>query len=151
MKPPATKTIAVLYVAATFLLGAIAGGMVGYGYSHRQPKRPFDKDAMRQEMKARFTKDLDLSADQQKQLEGILVKNMEEFGSAHREHMDHIRELVKGGRDRIAGILTPVQKVKFEAMEKERKEREKNFNHGGFGERRGPPPGDLPMMPSPSK
>jgi Spy/CpxP family protein refolding chaperone len=144
MKPPATKTAVALYVGATFLLGAIAGGTVGYGYSHRQPRRPFDPNVMRQEMKDRFTKELSLTPEQQQQLETILKKNMDEFGSAHKEHMDHIRELVRGGRDRIAAILTPEQKVRFEAMEKERKEREKGSLHGGPGDRGEPPPGPPP-------
>ena len=151
MKLPATKAVVALYVAAIFLLGAAAGGTVGYRYSHRQPRRPFDPNAMRSEMKDRFTKDLNLTAEQQQQLETILKKNMDEFGSAHREHMDHIRELVKGGRDRVAAILTPEQKVKFEAIEKERKERDKGMSRNGPGDHGGPPPGDLPPGPAPKK
>lgn len=147
MKLPDTKAVVAFYVAAVFLVGAVAGGTVGYRYSHRETRRPpeaFDPNAMRQKMKERFTKELSLTAEQQQQIEGILKKNMDEFGSALHENSDHIREVMKSGRNRIAAILTAEQQAKFEAMERARMERDKRVPHGGPHDHGEPPPGPPP-------
>jgi Spy/CpxP family protein refolding chaperone len=137
MKLPATRTVAALYVAATFAIGAVAGGAVSYAYGRKQPPRRFDPEAMRQQQKERYAKELGLSPAQIQQLDQILRQGMDEFGVCHREHMDRVHDLMKRGQERIAGILTPEQKVEFLEMEKKREEK---FARDGRGDRRGPPP-----------
>ena len=137
MKPPATRTVAALYVAATFAIGAVAGGAVSYAYGRKQPPRRFDPEAMRQQQKERYAKELGLSPAQIEQLDLILRQGMDEFGACHREHMDRVHDLMKRGQERIAGILTPEQKVEFLEMEKKREEK---FARDGRGDRRSPPP-----------
>lgn len=141
MRLPITKTAATLYIAAIFLIGAVAGGAVSYGYGRKQPPRKFDPEAMRQHQKDRYATELGLTTDQTQKLDLILRQGMDEFGSCHREHMDRIHELMKHGRERIAAILTPEQKVRFEKLETKRDEK---FPRDGRGDHRGPPSGDPP-------
>ncbi len=146
MRLPVTKTVAALYVAAIFAIGAVAGGAVSYTYGRKQPPRRFDPEAMRQEQKERYTRELGLSAEQAMQLDSIIRQGMDEFGACHREHMDRIHDLFKKGHDRIAAILTPEQKLEFEKLEKKREEK---FSRDGRGDRRAPPP--EPGSPPPGK
>lgn len=147
MKLPVTKTVAALYVAALFTIGAVAGGAVSYAYGRKQPPRRFDPEVMRQEQKERYTRELSLTAEQVTQLDSILKQGIDEFGACHREHMDKIHDLFKKGHDRIAAILTPEQKAEFEKLEKARDEK---FSRDGRGDRRGPPP-DKGSPPPPGK
>ena len=143
MKLPGSKTAVVLYVAAIFAVGAVAGGAVGY--SRKPPQRKFDPEAMRKHQTERYVKELALSPDQTQKLELILRQGMDEFGACHREHMDRIHALMKQGKERIAAILTPEQKAQFEKLEKEREEK---FQREGRSDRRSPPPGHLAPAPS---
>ncbi|HTH47826.1 MAG TPA: hypothetical protein VMB21_09970 [Candidatus Limnocylindria bacterium] len=138
MKLPVTKTVAALYVAAVFAIGAVAGGAVSYGYGRKQPPRKFDPEAMRLEQKNRYVRELGLNPEQAGQLDEILKQGVDEFGACHREHMDRIRELIKKNHARVAAILTAEQKVEFEKIEKAREEK---FPRDNRGEHRGPPPG----------
>ncbi len=129
MKAPTTKLAAVAYVAATFLIGALAGGAVGYGYGRKPIVRPFDREAMRAHICDSLTTKLGLTPAQQQQLDPIVRQNMEEFDADRRQQMAKMGDRMKEGSLRIRAILTPEQQVKFDALEKERwKDREKNHD-----------------------
>ncbi len=125
-----TRRIVIAYLAGTFLLGAIAGGALGYGYGRRPVFRSFDRDEMRTKFCDRLVTDLDLSASQREQLDPLVRENMEEFEAAHRDHFRQIEDLMKQQRERIAVILDPAQRQKFEKIEKEREERMPKRNGG---------------------
>ncbi|HAB16586.1 MAG TPA: hypothetical protein PLX89_01520 [Verrucomicrobiota bacterium] len=141
---PLTRRRLLIYLAGTFVLGAIAGGAFGYGRGHQPPPKSFDREAMRVRFRDRLTSDLGLTKDQQVQLEPILQQNMDEFDAIHREHFAQIGEVMKRGRERIAAILTPEQRAKFEALEREREQRRKDDRGGPRRSDKpagGPPPG----------
>ncbi|MBL9175052.1 MAG: periplasmic heavy metal sensor [Verrucomicrobiales bacterium] len=138
MNPPTRKTI-LLYLAATFVVGAVAGGALGYGAGRRPVFRPFDRDEMREKMCQRFTTELSLSPEQQKQLDPLMRQGMDEMDQAHREHRARLKELMKVGRDRMNAILTPEQRVKFDTMERERESRMQSKSKGP-----GAPPSSSP-------
>lgn len=127
---PPTRRIIIAYLAGTFLLGAIAGGALGYSYGRRPVFRSFDRDVMRTKFCDRLVTDLGLSDPQREQLDSIVRQNMEEFEAVHRDHFRQIDELMKRQRERIAAILDPAQRGKFEAIEKEREERMPKRNGG---------------------
>ena len=83
---------------------------------------------------------MDLNEEQQKQLDPLIRKGMDEMDSAHREHRARLRELMSQGRQRMEAILTPEQRVKFDAMEKERESRMQSRSKGPGG----PPPPSSP-------
>jgi len=122
MNVPTRKTV-LLYLAATFVVGAVAGGAIGYGVGRRPVFRPFDREEVRVKTCQRFTSELNLDAEQQKKLDPLVRQGLDEMDAAHRQHSERLRGLMREGRDRISEILTPEQRVKFEAIEAEREQR----------------------------
>jgi Spy/CpxP family protein refolding chaperone len=134
---PLTRKAAVFYLVATFIVGAAAGLAVGYS-ADRRPKAPkFDPAGIKRKIFADLTRDLQLSDDQQRQLEPIIQLNMDDFGLCQRENMARVHESMKKGRERISAILTAEQREKFEAREREREKKFREREHRGPG---GPPP-----------
>jgi hypothetical protein len=127
MIAPTRRTI-ILYLAGTFVLGAVAGGALGYQWGRQPVFKSFDRDEMRSRFCNRLVSDLGLSPAQRDQLDPILRQNMEEFEAVHRDHYSQIGVTIKRHRERIASIMSPEQKAKYEAMEKERdREREQRM------------------------
>jgi Spy/CpxP family protein refolding chaperone len=127
-----TRKAALFYLLATFAVGSAAGLAVGYSVD-RRPKPPkFDPTAFKQKITADLSRDLSLTEAQRKQLEPIIERNMEEFDGCRRENTERVRQSMQRGRERIAAILTPEQRAKFEELERERerKFRERD-SHGG--------------------
>ncbi len=120
---PLTRRAATLYLTATFVVGGAAGLAVGYSVD-RRPKAPrFDPATFKEKIAHDLTRDLDLTAEQQRQLGPIIEQNIAEFDTCRRENMERVRFSMKCGRDRIAAILNPEQRAKFEEMERERDRR----------------------------
>lgn len=139
---PVTRKTILLYLAGTFVLGAVAGGALGYGWGRRPVFKPFDRDEMRAKFCNRLVNDLGLTEPQQGQLDPIIRQNMDEFEAVQREQYGRIGELMKRHRERIASILTPEQRVQFETLEREReqrfeKERGEKHQRRGDGPRNG--------------
>lgn len=139
-----TRKAALAYLVATFLVGGAAGLAIGYS-ADRRPKPPkFDPAGMKQKIFQGLSRDLDLSADQQRQLEPIIQSNMDDFGACQRENMARVHDSMRKGRERISAILTPGQREKFEAMERERekkfRERERHGASPGGGSAKEAPP-----------
>jgi len=126
---PATRKAAI-WVVVVFLLGAIAGGMFGYGFAHRsvaaasaQTPEP-ERRAKRVEQ---LTRDLGLTADQAKQLDAILLQYHGNAKAIHDQFDAQMGQLRQKGRDEILAILTPEQKPKFEEfLRKKDEERKRN-------------------------
>lgn len=121
------------YLAGTFLVGGIAGSAVGYRYGRQPIFRPPNPDSMLQHLKDRYTRELSLTEEQQKQLDPLVRQNMADWERSHREQMKQMQAMIKQGRERIETILTEEQKLKFREAESNRERRFK----GGPG---GPPP-----------
>ena len=78
---PASRRAAI-WVVAVFLLGAIAGGMFGYGYAHRSvaaASTAMPEPERRAKRVEQLTRELSLTSDQAKQLDSIQKPKFEEF------------------------------------------------------------------------
>jgi Spy/CpxP family protein refolding chaperone len=121
---------AAVWVAVVFLLGALAGGMLGYGYAHRTvaaANAPTSEPERRAKRVAQWTQDFSLSSEQAKQLDGILLELHGEAKAIHDQSDAQMEQLRVKGRDRIRVVLTPEQKPKFEEwLRKRDAERMKN-------------------------
>jgi Spy/CpxP family protein refolding chaperone len=121
---------AAVWVAVVFLLGALAGGMLGYGYAHRTvaaANAPAPEPERRAKRVAQWTQDFSLSSEQAKQLDGILLELHGEAKAIHDQSDAQMEQLRVKGRDRIRAVLTPEQKPKFEEwLRKRDAERMKN-------------------------
>lgn len=118
-----TRKAAVLYLVATFVVGGAAGLAVGYSTDRHHKPQKFDPAEMKQKIFDGLSRELNLSAEQQRQLEPIIQLNMEDFGSCQRENMARVHDSMRKGRERIAAILTPEQRGKFEEIERQREQK----------------------------
>jgi hypothetical protein len=70
--------------------------------------------AKRAQKVQRLTQELDLSSEQQKQLEVIIASVQAQYKAIHQSTDPQINEARQKGREQIRAILTPEQKPKFE-------------------------------------
>jgi len=108
---------AALWVGIVFLLGAALGGMLGYLFAHHTamaaPAQITEAEKRAQKVQ-RITKELNLGADQQRQLEAIMASVQAQYKAIRQSTEPQINEARQKGREQIRAILTPEQKPKFE-------------------------------------
>ncbi|HEY6944007.1 MAG TPA: hypothetical protein VI431_02625 [Candidatus Acidoferrum sp.] len=126
---PATRKAAI-WVAVIFLVGALAGGMLGYSYAHRTvaaTNAPMSEPERRAKRVAQWTQDFSLSSEQAKQLDAILQELHGEAKAIRDQSDGQMAQLRMKGRGQIRTILTPEQQPKFEEwLRKHDAERMKN-------------------------
>ena len=126
---PASRKAAI-WVVVVFLLGAVAGGMLGYGYAHRSvaaASAPIPEAERRVKRVEQLTRELGLTSDQAKQLDSISLQWHSNAKAIHDQCDAQIGQLRQKGRDEIRAILTPEQKPKFEEfLRKLDEERKRN-------------------------
>lgn len=113
---PATRK-AVVWVVIVFLLGAAAGGMLGYGYAHHSvsaASAPMPEPERRARRVAELTEKLGLTSDQAKQLDAIMLQRHTEVKTIREQSDAQLEQVRQKGRDQIRAILAPEQKPKFE-------------------------------------
>ncbi|HEY0701897.1 MAG TPA: hypothetical protein VGD60_03935 [Candidatus Acidoferrales bacterium] len=117
MQNSKTRSEAAVLVIVVFLLGALLGGVGTHLWSERvlgnatMPVHP-----TRDQLVSSLTRELQLDADQQKQLGSIVDDTRTQIHTVYAP-ADAQREILRQkGRDRIRAILTPEQKPKFEAF-----------------------------------
>ena len=130
MNGNATSRKAALWVGVVFLLGAALGGLLGYSFAHRSyaaPVAPANDAERRAHKVEELTRDANLNAEQQKQLDAIIADVQKQMKTIRKTTEPQIDEVRQKGRERIRGILTPGQKPKFEEyIKKVDEERKRN-------------------------
>ncbi len=121
---------AALWVLIVFLLGAALGVILGYGYAYRSvsaANAPVPEPVRRARRVEQMTRDLNLTSDQAKQLDAILLQWHAEVKTIHNQADAQFEAERQKGRNQIRAILTPEQKPKFEEfLRKLDEERKKN-------------------------
>ncbi len=115
---PASRKAAI-WVVVVFLLGVAGGGMLGYSCAHRSvaaASAPAPEPERRARRVEQLTHELDLSSDQAKQLDAILLKWHGQVKAIHDQSDAQMEQLRQKGRDEVRAILTPEQKPRFEAF-----------------------------------
>ena len=124
---------AALWVGVVFLLGASLGGMIGYVFARHTALAapPQISEATKRAQKVqRLTQELNLSSEQQKELEVIIASVQTQYKAIHQSTDPQINEAREKGRERIRAILAPEQKPKFEEFLKRiDEERKRNEQH----------------------
>jgi Spy/CpxP family protein refolding chaperone len=108
---------AALWVGVVFLLGAALGGMLGSVFAHHTAlaaPSQMTETVKRAQKVQRLTQELDLSLDQQKQLDAIMASVQAQYKAIHQSTDPQIDQARQKGREQIRAILTPEQKPKFE-------------------------------------
>ena len=110
---------AALWVGVIFLLGAALGGMLGYVFAHHTamaaPAQMTETEKRTQKVQ-RLTQELNLSPDQQKQIEAIIASVQAQYKAVRQASEPQINDARQKGREQIRAILTPEQKPKFEGF-----------------------------------
>jgi Spy/CpxP family protein refolding chaperone len=123
---------AALWVGVVFLLGAALGGMLGYVFAHHTalaaPAQMNEAERRAQKVQ-RLTQELNLAADQQRQLEAIIASVQTQYKVIHQSTEPQINEVRQKGREQIRAILTPEQKPRFEEFLKRLDEDRKKNTH----------------------
>ncbi len=145
-----------LFVLAVFCVGLAGGVLLDRSMARRfYPARPFDGagppgplgfarggpmgggprpgGGPPRLLVDRLTRDLDLTADQQTQIERVLAGSRARVETLQGDVHDRFESEQKILRDEIRKVLTPAQQQKFDEREKER-------GWFGFGRRGLPPP-----------
>jgi periplasmic protein CpxP/Spy len=117
---------AVMWIAAVFVLAAALGSVSGYMYGHRAPGPPLSEDAKRQQKVVTLTKELQLTPEQQTQVDAIFRDTQGKFQAIRKESDAQIEAARQAGRERLRSMLTPEQKPKFEEFLRRLDEDRKN-------------------------
>ena len=121
---------AMLMVFVLFVLGVALGSVGTYLVTTRvlaaRPQTLIGHTAS--EHMAMFTRDLNLTTDQQGQIQAILTDTRAHYASLHEKLDPEYEQVRQQGRERIRAVLTPEQRPKFEdllrQMDEERRQRQ---------------------------
>jgi Spy/CpxP family protein refolding chaperone len=117
----------VLLLLGIYIVGGVTGAFVMARVIHeRVAHRPMPEQWAPMQLK-RLAERLDLSADQQAQLEPIVKRNMDELRKLRTYSMAETRTVFERMEREIAEKLTPEQRAKYEQMNKEMRERGRRF------------------------
>lgn len=103
---------AVLLVMLVFVLGIALGALGTYVVTRSVQA----EGARHHNALALFTRDLNLTQQQQQQIEAILRDVRAQYAAIHEKVDPEYDAARKQGRDRIRAILTPAQRPKFEEL-----------------------------------
>jgi Spy/CpxP family protein refolding chaperone len=107
---------AVLLVFLVFVLGIALGAVGTYVVTTRVLAAHAPAARGPANTMAVFTKDLNLTPDQQKQIQAILSDTRARYAEIHKRDDPEYDKTRQEGRDRIRQVLTPEQGPKFEEL-----------------------------------
>ena len=129
----------VLYAILIFLAGAVTGTLVAPMIGRSFMRLP-DSQQMSRHMLAHLQSNLDLTDEQMAKIRPVIEKTCADMETIHHETTKRALERIAESNAKIALLLTPEQKAKFEKMEAEHRNRIRHVHH--FATPPGPPPPD---------
>jgi esterase/lipase len=107
---------ATLWLAIVFVLGVALGGVLGYAFAHRTYAAApmLTAEAKRAQRREQMTREVNLNAEQQKQVGAILDQAQNEYKAVHDVMDPQIESVRQKTRDKIRALLSADQKPKFE-------------------------------------
>jgi|SRR5277367_5644317 len=115
--PVSASRKAAMWIVAVFILGAALGVAGGYLFGVRvaaAPPAPMSDEAKRHQKVAELTRVLDLTAEQQTQIDAIFLDTAGKFKDVRKQADAQIETFRQAGRERVRAVLTPEQLPKFE-------------------------------------
>ncbi len=107
---------AFFFVFLVFALGIALGALGTYVVTTRVLAAHSPTARTPANTMAMFTKDLNLTPDQQKQIQAILSDTRARYADIHKRDDPEYEKTRQEGRDRIRQVLTPEQGPKFEEL-----------------------------------
>jgi Spy/CpxP family protein refolding chaperone len=111
------------YVLVIFLAGAGSGALVAWQVSRRVPVAPVPPAEIGARLRARFQSQLALTPDQVQKIDPMIDHAMLRVEAIRQETASHVFANVSQLHEQMLTVLTPEQKTKFEALERERRVR----------------------------
>jgi Spy/CpxP family protein refolding chaperone len=138
---PLNRKTALLYLAGVFLLGAVAGGAIGYSQAQPRPKfggpPPKPEDYVRGKCE-RLTKQLNLTPEQLSKIEPVVRERMEKMRSLNEESHRRVIEALKDSDRKLSEHLDPEQKSKYAEIQAQKLNRGPGWSPWGPGPNQGP-------------
>jgi len=110
------------YVFAIFLAGAGSGAVIAWEVSRRTPIPPRPPAEIGARLRARFQSQLALTPEQVKQIDPMIDQAMRRVEAIRNETASKVFANVASMHEQMLTVLTPEQKVKFEELERVRRE-----------------------------
>jgi hypothetical protein len=124
------KRKALVYMAAIFAAGLLAGGVVGglsgFRLGTQRLARPLPADQMAATVKQRLQQELHLTAEQQKLIAPMVDSFVLEMNEVHSNTVERAVGVIQHMHQRVAEVLTPEQ---GERLLQVQTEREAEFRH----------------------
>lgn len=118
------KNKALAYMAAIFLVGLLAGGVVGgltgFRLGAQRLPRPPASDRMAASVKQRLQQDLRLSEEQGKRIAPSVDAFVREMEGVHSNTVERSIQVIQRMHQRVEESLTPEQKARFRRIQRER-------------------------------
>ena len=111
-----------LYVLAIFLAGGGSGALIAWKVSRRVPVPPMTTTEIGARLRARFQSQLELTPDQAQKIDPMIDQAMRRVEAIRKETASHVFANVSNLHEQVLVVLTPEQKVRFEELERERRE-----------------------------
>jgi Spy/CpxP family protein refolding chaperone len=112
-----------VYVLALFLAGGGSGALIGWQVCRRTPVTPLPTAEIGARLRARFQSHLALTPDQTQKIDPMIDQAMRRLEVIRKETASQVFANVSTMHEQMLTVLTPEQKVKFEVLERERRER----------------------------
>jgi hypothetical protein len=119
-------SVVVIYVLLVFVSGVLVG-IVGFGlYNARavSAKEPCSPDALRQRYRTELRSRLQLSPDQIRKLDVILMETHDRFGALRDKYKPEVTAIQSAHADAIRAILDDRQRAEYEKLRQERQKLE---------------------------
>lgn len=142
----------ILLLVGIFLAGTVTGGFVTRYHIRKDFSKRMAPEQFCDSRLGVLTKRLGLTSDQQAKLRPIMQRNMEELVQVRDKTVMETRRTLERMDREISEVLTPEQRVKYEDISREKRERVKRFlkdRPPGGREGGRPPGGDFPPGPPP--
>ena len=111
-----------VYVLAIFLAGGGSGALIAWKMCRHMPVAPVPPAEIGARLRARFQSRLDLTPDQAQKIDPMIDQAMRRVEAIRKETASHVFANVSNLHEQVLVVLTPEQKVKFEELERERRE-----------------------------
>ena len=118
-----------VYVLAVFLAGAGSGALVAWQVCRRTPVAPVPPAEIGARLRARFQSQLALTPEQVQKIDPMINQAMRRVEAIRKETASQVFANVSTLHEQMLTVLTPEQKVKFEELERERR----NYLRQKFG------------------
>jgi Spy/CpxP family protein refolding chaperone len=126
------RATALLAVVAVFLTGVLVGVLATHVVYLRQIRQPGGLAAVGTRLAAAdLRRRLDLTPEQQREVEAILADTRREAAALRAEITPRAAAILTRSQARIASVLTPEQRAEFERTRRRQRERLRRFLGGG--------------------